>query len=175
MHTNRFDSLSGFSFVMAVMAAIAMGHLDGVIQRDKQAYINVDDRPKNNRIDLKWSMVLIDADDGVKEWFTLLFRQGNRLAQLERSCDINFNASGPQRKITITLSAPTARCTKSGSHAKLEDLTGINLNFWPPKQVGDGYSKPCIRFWFMILYIMVSIEGRRNLLISFIYGMTSYI
>ena len=67
---------------MADMAAIAMGHLDGIIQREKQAYINADDRPKNNRIDLKWSEVLIDAEDGVAEWFTLLFRQSNRLSQL---------------------------------------------------------------------------------------------
>ena len=135
MHINRFVIQAGFSFVMADMAAIAMGHLDGIIQREKQAYINADDRPKNNRIDLKWSEILIDAEDGVAEWFILLCRQSNRLSQLERSCDINFHSNGSHRTLAITLSAPTARSTISGSHARLEDLTGINLNFWPPKQI----------------------------------------
>ena len=175
MHLNQSDSLVEFAFVMADMAAIAMGHLDGVIQREKQAYINVADRPKNNRIDLKWSEVLIDAEDGVAAWFTLLFRQCDRLTQFERACEIIFHGKGHYRKLTITLSTPTARSTKSGSHAKLDDLTGINLNFWPSKQVGVGHSIPCALFWFKILYMIVSIEGRKNLLISFIYNMISYI
>ena len=59
---------------MADMAAIAMGHLDGVIQRAKQAPIQAYDRPKKNRIDLKKSEVLIDAKDGVADWLTILFR-----------------------------------------------------------------------------------------------------
>ena len=144
MHTNRFDSVDGFSFLMADMAAIAMGHLDGVIQREKQPYINVDYRPKNNRIDLKWSEILVDADDGVAERFTLLFRQGNRLAQFERSCDINFNASGPQRKITITLSAPTARCTEVDRMLDLRTSLVLISNSGPQSRLGtDGYSKPC--------------------------------
>ena len=160
---------------MTDMAAIAMGHLDGVIQKEKQLYIQVRDRPKNNRIDVKWCEVMIGAKDGVCDWFTILFRQCDRLAQFERACEIIFHGKGHYRKLTMTLSAPTARCTKSGSHAKLEDLTGINLKFWPPKQVSVGHSKPCALFWSKILYIIVSIEGSKNLLRSFIYDMTSYI
>ena len=56
------------------MAAIAMGYLDGVIQRAKQASIQAYDRPKNSRIDLKKSEVLIGAKDGVADWLTILFR-----------------------------------------------------------------------------------------------------
>ena len=147
---------------MTDMAAIAMGHLDGVIQKEKQLYIQVRDRPKNNRIDVKWCEVMIGAKDGVCDWFTILFRQCDRLAQFERACEINFHGRGHYRKLTITLSAPTARSTKSGSHAKLEDLTGINLNFWPPKQVGVGYSKLCIRCWFMRHFVGLSVVRRQT-------------
>ena len=59
---------------MTDMAAIAMGYLDGVIQRAKQASIQAYDRPKNSRIDLKKSEVLIGAKDGVADWLTILFR-----------------------------------------------------------------------------------------------------
>ena len=43
---------------MADMAAIAMGHLDGVIQREKQLYIHVHDRPKKTGLTLS----------GAKSW-----------------------------------------------------------------------------------------------------------
>ena len=89
---------------MADMAAIAMGHLDSVIQREKQLYIHVHDRPKNNRIDVKKSEVFIDAKVGVADWLAILFRQCNRLAQFERACDTNFNGNGSFRKLTIVLS-----------------------------------------------------------------------
>ena len=127
LHINRFDYLHCIPFVMADMAAIAMAHLDGVIQREKQLYIQVHDRPKNNRIDLMWRVVFIHAKDGVADWYTILFRQCNRLAQFERACDINFNGNGSYRKLTIVFSVQCHQMFR-WSH-QLSDVINLRFDF----------------------------------------------
>ena len=106
------------------MAAKALEFLESSIQREKQHYIGVIDRPSSNTIGVKWADLMRDCDDDILEWFSIFLIGKNRRFQLEQSSDITFYANGVKRKLVIKLSSPMASVTTSGSHVSMDNLLG---------------------------------------------------
>ena len=114
------------------MAAKALEFLESAIQREKQHYIGVIDRPSSN--------TMRDCDDDISEWFSIFLIGKNRRFQLEQSSDITFYANSVKRKLIIKLSSPLASVTTCGSHASMDNLLGIDFGFWPLKPILATYS-----------------------------------
>ena len=117
------------------MAAKALEFLESSIQREKQHYIGVIDRPSSNTIGVKWADLMRDCDDDILEWFSIFLIGKNRRFQLEQSSDITFYANGVKRKLVIKLSSPMASVTTSGSHVSMDNLFGSDFGFWPLKPI----------------------------------------
>ena len=90
------------------MAAKALELLESAIQREKQHYIGVIDRPSSNTIEVKWTNLTGDCDDDILKWFSVFFIGKSRRFVLEQSSDITFYANGIKRKLVIRLSSPLA-------------------------------------------------------------------
>ena len=117
------------------MAAKALEFLESAIQREKQHYIGVIDRPSSNTIEVKWTDLMRDCDDYILKWFSIFLLGRNRRFQLEQSSDITFYANGVKRKLVIKLSSPMDSLTTSGSHVSMGNLLGIDFGFWPLKPI----------------------------------------
>ena len=108
------------------MAAKALEFLESAIQREKQHYIGVIDRPSSNTIEVKWTNLMGDCDDDILKWFSVYLIGKSRRFLLEQSSDITFYANGIKRKLVIKLSSPLASDTTSGSHVSMDNLLGID-------------------------------------------------
>ena len=108
------------------MTAKALDFLESAIQREKQHYIGVIDRPSSNTIEAKWTDLMRDCDDGFDEWFSIFLIGKSRRFQLEQSSDITYYANSVKRKLIIKLSSPMASVTTSGSHVSMDNLLGID-------------------------------------------------
>ena len=117
------------------MAAKALEFLESAIQREKQHYIGVIDRPSSHTIEVKWTDLMRDCDNDILEWFSIFLIGNNRRFQLEQSSDITFYAKSVKRKLIIKLSSPMASVTTSGSHVSMDNLLGIDFEFWPLKLI----------------------------------------
>ena len=117
------------------MAAKALEFLESAIQREKQHYIGVIDRPSSNTIEVKWTDLMRDCDDDVLEWFSIFLIGKNRRFQLEQPSDMTFYANSVKRKLIIKLSPPLASVTTCGSHVSMDNLLGIDFGFWPLKPI----------------------------------------
>ena len=117
------------------MAAKALEFLESAIQREKQHYIGVIDRPSSNTIEVKWTDLMRDCDDDILEWFSIFLIGKNRIFQLEQSSDITFYANSVKRKLIIKLSSRLASVTTCGSHVSMDNLLGIDFGFWPLKPI----------------------------------------
>ena len=117
------------------MAAKALELLESAIQREKQHYIGVIDRPSSNTIEVKWTNFMGDCDDDILKWFSVYLIGKSRSFLLEQSSDITFYANGIKRKLVIKLSSPLASDTTSGSHVSMDNLLGIDFGFWPLKPI----------------------------------------
>ena len=117
------------------MAAKALEFLESAIQREKQHYIGVIDRPSSHTIEVKWTDLMRDCDNDILEWFSIFLIGNNRRFQLEQSSDITFYAKSVKRKLIIKLSSPMASVTTSGSHVSMDNLLGIDFGFWPLKPI----------------------------------------
>ena len=122
---------------MTVMATRAIEFLESAIQREKQQFIGITDRPASNTVEVKWIDLMRDCDQEILRWFSVFFFNSNRRDQLEITSDIVFHGHGIRRKMVIKLSSPMARDITSGSHVHMENLVGINFGFWPPKPKDD--------------------------------------
>ena len=126
------------------MAAKALEFLESAIQREKQHYIGVIDRPSSNTIEVKWTDLMRDCDDDILKWFSIFLFGKNRRFLLEQSSDITFYASSVKRKLIIKLSAPMASVTTSGSHVSMDNLLGIDFGFRQSMlRLGDSRSFMC--------------------------------
>ena len=75
------------------------------------------------------------CDNDILDWFRLSFMGKNRRFQFEQSSDITFHVSSVKRKLVIKLSSSMASDVSSGSHVSMDNLLGIDFEFWPPKPV----------------------------------------
>ena len=117
------------------MAAKALELLESAIQREKQHYIGVIDRPSSNMIEVKWTDLMGDCDDDILKWFSIFLIGKSRRFLLEQSSDITFYANGIKRKLVIKLSSPLASDTTSGSHVSMDNLLDIDFGFWSLKPI----------------------------------------
>ena len=62
------ESRANFLLGMTLMAAKALELLESAIQREKQHYIGVIDRPSSNTIEVKWTDLMRDCDDDILFW-----------------------------------------------------------------------------------------------------------
>ena len=118
---------------MTVMATQAIEFLENAIQREKQLFIGITDRPPSNTVELKWIDLMQGCDPEILSWFGIFFFKLNRREALENIGDIVFHGHGVRRKVIIKLSSPMARDVISGSHVHMENLVGIDFGFWPLK------------------------------------------
>ena len=89
------------------MAAKAVKFLESAIQKEKQHYIGVIDRPSSNTIEEKWTDLMRDCDDDILKWFSIFLNGRNMRLQLEQSSDITFYFNGVRP--SVCLSAPETK------------------------------------------------------------------
>ena len=65
------------------MAAKAVTFLKSAIQREKERYLEVIDRPKSNQIEVLWRKLMFDSEDGIIEWSSLFFSDQSRTVHLK--------------------------------------------------------------------------------------------
>ena len=82
-----------------IMAAKAVAFLEFAIQREKERYLGVIDRPKSNQIEVLWSRLMFDSEDSILEWFSLFLSKKSRTVHLEQSSNIVFYGKGIKRTI----------------------------------------------------------------------------
>ena len=121
------------SSMINLMAAKAVAFLESAIQREKERYLGVIDRPKSNQIKVLWSKLMFDSEDSILELFSLLLSKKNRTVHLEQSSNIVFYGKGKKRTIMIELSSSKALDVTSGSHVSMDNLIGLSYDFWPSK------------------------------------------
>ena len=82
-----------------IMAAKAVAFLKFAIQREKEQYLGVIDRPKSNQIEVLWSRLMFDSEDSILEWFSLFLSKKSRTVHLEQSSNIVLYGKGIKRTI----------------------------------------------------------------------------
>ena len=87
---NILASTFSSKLVKAVEVDMAVEFLESAIQRKKQHYISVIDRPSSNTIEVEWFDLMRDCDDNTLDWFSLFLICKNRRFQLEQSSNITF-------------------------------------------------------------------------------------
>ena len=65
------------------MAAKAVTFLKSAIQREKERYLEVIDRPKSNQIEVLWRKLMFDSEDGIIEWSSLFLSNQSRTVHLK--------------------------------------------------------------------------------------------
>ena len=74
---------------MTLMAAKAIEFLESLVEREKQQYIGIIERPNSNTVEVRWTDVMQDCDSEILGWFSHFFLGQNRRNQLVQSNDMD--------------------------------------------------------------------------------------